>query len=556
VTTALEFDVRLGVFDLPGPFSFTPPWWCDELDVILLDGGDGGQPGSAKFPGAGGRAGRWSVTTLVRGVDFTDTVSGVVGSGGRGGSSTTAATTGQRSLVNAGQLHSLAIPAPTHPELPGQSPGHLSYHDRTYQGGPPQRAPSEPGWAPGGGGAGSENEYTKAGDGAPGCVYVYAIQRTPRSTGSAGSRSAPRASWHFPPFDEEQEVYRQPGRYDYRIPWWCTAIDAVACSGAGGGEAGGSDTHRTGLNGRGAEPGNWRGLTILRGRDISWQQSLLHIVVGDGGLGGRRGATGHNGGPSRVRGQLVVDGASGAQSPPGGAGPHRGLGAPAFVFGGRIYNGSGNQDTPGGDGLPPAGAGAGGDPGDPGGSGADGIVIMTAYQVDAVAVARYIGISAPVAWGQPTARARYTGHSTPFATAQFTPVVRGAYTGTSFPSATATSSAVRFSRGLYVGRAAPHGIGEARGGHRAVYCGASRPRATGFQRYSGLSITETLAAALARVPFRAVGTSTTETLAAATGTAVTQYFGVSTGEMALTTVPQYVGVTVGEAELSGDASAS
>jgi len=72
-----------------GVNTYTIPYWCNKLDVVVLGGGGGGNAGGGLFSnGGGGGAGGYGSKTLVRGTDIgwaKTSLSVYVGAGGAGG---------------------------------------------------------------------------------------------------------------------------------------------------------------------------------------------------------------------------------------------------------------------------------------------------------------------------------------------------------------------------------------------------------------------------------------------------------------------------------------
>ena len=167
-------------FSTAGAYSYTIPWWCNKVDVILLGAGQGGGGSSGLVTGLGGNCGTWVTKTLVRGVDIpwtTTTITGTVpaaGAGGAGGggaapsaAAATASATGMTSLSAAGGAGGWTG------NWNGLGPGNTTFNGQTYTGG--ATSANSAGNAPGGGGTGG----TFNGGGFPGSrgrVWFYAYQ--------------------------------------------------------------------------------------------------------------------------------------------------------------------------------------------------------------------------------------------------------------------------------------------------------------------------------------------------------------------------------------------
>jgi hypothetical protein len=171
-----------------GMYSFSIPYWCDTIDLLLLGAGGGGT--YAEFTpsgGAGGGAGGWKAITVQRGSDIpwaTTTINITVGQGGAGGSLTTptggaggdttaywdtsAGTTTETASGGAGGANSSG---PT-----GESPGMNSVGEAVLTAGVEQPTIGAVGNPPGGGGAGSDG-LQAGGAGADGAAVVVARQQ-------------------------------------------------------------------------------------------------------------------------------------------------------------------------------------------------------------------------------------------------------------------------------------------------------------------------------------------------------------------------------------------
>ncbi|AHB79558.1 hypothetical protein PBI_VALIDUS_28 [Mycobacterium phage Validus] len=163
-------------FITPGAFTFTIPYWCEYIDVVLLGGGEAGTNGSFAGNGQGGRAGLWFTVTLRRGVDIpwtATTITGVVGAGGASnganGGATTATVAGLTSTA-AGGDGGMGLLNPS-----GQGAGNMDYNGELYVGGASQTSLNGAGREPGGGGAGG-GFLSSGGRGGRGQAWIRAYQ--------------------------------------------------------------------------------------------------------------------------------------------------------------------------------------------------------------------------------------------------------------------------------------------------------------------------------------------------------------------------------------------
>jgi len=164
-TSFTEYTIFIAT---PGAYSVPIPDGCRFIDIILIGGGGGGGA-SAASRGSGGYAGEWQSTTLERGVDIPNAITaitGTVGAGGSGGSGsaasggngvpTTALVSGWWSGITAaggagGPGNSTAR------QQAGFDAGNHQYNGIWYvggNGGPTTAGTGQPGYEPGGGGAG------------------------------------------------------------------------------------------------------------------------------------------------------------------------------------------------------------------------------------------------------------------------------------------------------------------------------------------------------------------------------------------------------------------
>jgi hypothetical protein len=174
-------------YDGAGTYSYSIPYWCDTIDLVLLGAGGGGT--YAEFnPGGGGAGGDWKAKTVQRGSDIswaTTTINITVGQGGAGGSlatptggtggdtaaswdapgTTTETASGGGGGANSGDLTG---------ESP--SPSSQSAGEAMLSAGSEQPTMGAGGNAPGGGGAGSDG-FQAGGAGADGAAVVVARQQ-------------------------------------------------------------------------------------------------------------------------------------------------------------------------------------------------------------------------------------------------------------------------------------------------------------------------------------------------------------------------------------------
>jgi hypothetical protein len=175
-------------YDGAGMYSYSIPYWCDTIDLVLLGAGGGGTY-SEFTPGGGGGGGSWKPITVQRGSDIpwaTTIINITVGQGGAGGSlatptggtggdttaswDTSQGTTTETASGGGGGANS-GDPTGQSPSPSSQSAG-----DAMLSAGPEQPTTGAAGNAPGGGGAGSDG-FQAGGAGADGAVVVVARQQ-------------------------------------------------------------------------------------------------------------------------------------------------------------------------------------------------------------------------------------------------------------------------------------------------------------------------------------------------------------------------------------------
>ncbi|QST90059.1 hypothetical protein PROPHIGD91-3_56 [Mycobacterium phage prophi91-3] len=146
-----------------GTYTYTIPYWCNKIDVVLVGGGKGGGGGWAGgVTGGGGNAGAWATITLVRGVDIpwtTSTITIIIPAAAAGGTSGNKGANGGTVTASAtGWTAGLSAVGGTADQFgttqTGQSPGTQNFNTQPYPGGAAQPSASGNGNAPGGGGAG------------------------------------------------------------------------------------------------------------------------------------------------------------------------------------------------------------------------------------------------------------------------------------------------------------------------------------------------------------------------------------------------------------------
>lgn len=181
-----------------GAYTYTIPWWCTHVDVIMVGAGGGGTGGVGAFTNGNGggqntAVSQWVAVTLVRGVDFpwsATQITGVVGAGGAGspgavsavdiqdpspGGASTAAIAGGASLSAAGGLGGTTQVGFTN--RTGLGPGNKVLDGITYTGGADTTSatPNVPG-SGGWGGAGGFVSGQAGNPGGRGQVWLRAKQ--------------------------------------------------------------------------------------------------------------------------------------------------------------------------------------------------------------------------------------------------------------------------------------------------------------------------------------------------------------------------------------------
>ncbi|AJA43698.1 minor tail protein [Mycobacterium phage Milly] len=174
-------------FATAGNYTYTIPYWCRFIDIVVLGGGGGGQASAALFNyGAPGEPGEWRSVTIERGVDIPwalASITGSVGNGGAGGigPSILPGAWGDATTANYGST--LSAPggsggigwAGSQALSRGKSPGNFTHNGQLYTGGAAVTGNNQPGNPPGGSGSGSA-QFSSGSNGARGAVWFRAYQ--------------------------------------------------------------------------------------------------------------------------------------------------------------------------------------------------------------------------------------------------------------------------------------------------------------------------------------------------------------------------------------------
>ena len=180
--TSPETKPETQEYDKAGPYSYSIPFWCTIIDVILLGAGGGGGYGGANDVGGGG--GSWKTTTLQRGSDIpwaSTTISVTVGQGGIGGTlsapqgSPGGDTTATWDTTTGTASGGAARGSSSGVSGDGPSPSSESIGDASLNGGIAQPTAGADGNPPGGGGAGGGG-LKQGGAGADGAAVFVARQ--------------------------------------------------------------------------------------------------------------------------------------------------------------------------------------------------------------------------------------------------------------------------------------------------------------------------------------------------------------------------------------------
>lgn len=141
------------------------------------------------------------------------------------------------------------------------------------------------------------------------------------------------------------------------IPAWADTVEMVLLGDGGGGKQG-----LFGQYGQPGQPGKYAAATLLHGIDFDDSDTDIVFVCGPGGqAGGLFTAAEAGTGSTLTLGDftLTADGGAGASTTSSSAPTGRGPGN--YDYNGETYVGGADQNTPGGDGAAPGGAGNGGD---------------------------------------------------------------------------------------------------------------------------------------------------------------------------------------------------
>jgi hypothetical protein len=182
-----DFKPETQPYDGAGTYTYTIPYWCTTIDLVLL-GAAGGGSYNEFSNGVGGGAGDWKTATLQRGSDIpwsATTITVTVGHGGAGGTlaagqgapggDTTASwdtTSGPTTKTASGGGAGASTSGLTGD---GPSPNSQTAGDASLTAGSAQATPGGPGNAPGGGGGGGD-VISPGGAGADGVAIVVASQ--------------------------------------------------------------------------------------------------------------------------------------------------------------------------------------------------------------------------------------------------------------------------------------------------------------------------------------------------------------------------------------------
>ena len=172
-------------YDNAGTYTYTIPYWCTTIDMILLGAGGGGGYGANDE--AGGGKGNWKAVTLQRGSDIpweATSITITVGQGGAGGSLSspqggpggdTTASWDTSSGTTTKTATGGAAASASDITGEGTTPGSESIGTVSLDGGAAQSTEGADGNAPGGGGAGGAG-LRHGGAGADGAAVVHASQ--------------------------------------------------------------------------------------------------------------------------------------------------------------------------------------------------------------------------------------------------------------------------------------------------------------------------------------------------------------------------------------------
>ena len=169
--------------------TYTIPYWCRYIDLVLVGGGASGQTGNGGNgqAGKGGNASSWVTVTLERGVDIALTAISLTVAVGAGGltpanSDFAGPNAGAASSVSGSGITTVSTAggSGTRGDQNGASPGNVSYQGIVLAGGSAGTGNAGVGQAPNASGAGGNDGFfylrTKGGAGARGVVVIQARQ--------------------------------------------------------------------------------------------------------------------------------------------------------------------------------------------------------------------------------------------------------------------------------------------------------------------------------------------------------------------------------------------
>ena len=385
-----------------GAWTYPVPAGANRVDVVVYGGGGGGSTGGVSTDGKGGGQGGVGTRTFTIGLDHPAT--NVVGTNGKGGSSTdgtaTSVTSGTVAVTGAAGTFA------NQSTYRGVDAPNVLFNGNSYAGGKGGAVYGEAGAQPGGGGAGGKGRATI--DGGDGGTYLRFYNVGASAPGMAqavylGNEKVwpifvPQLSqWYSPSVGS-------PPSGGITVPWPVGAefCDAIVVSGG----AGGTGTGVSGNAPRGGGEGVWAGKTFSRTEFPS--QPYTGLNINNGAKGGADGAGGGNFNTEAADGSDITifpiysptqssftgwRTAGGLDKNSNTGNRNGGNVAAEFVFNGRTYTmasygtnagrGGATSNKNGGDGNRPGGGGQsadnGGLTGYNGGRGADGAAILYWY---------------------------------------------------------------------------------------------------------------------------------------------------------------------------------
>lgn len=384
-----------------GAWTYPVPAGANRVDVVVYGAGGGGGVGAAASDGKGGGQGGVGTRTFTIGLDHPAT--NVVGTNGKGGSSTdgtaTSVTSGTVAVTGAAGTFA------NQSTYRGVSAPDVLFNGSSYAGGKGGATYGEAGTQPGGGGAGGKQRATS--DGGDGGTYLRFYNVGSSAPGMAQAVYLGNEKV-WPIFVPQLSQWYSPGNAtgsssaSVDVPWPVGAefCDVIAV----GGGAGGTGTGVSGNAQKGGGDGQWAGATVTR---ITNTKAITAIRIAVGAPGGQDGAGGGNFNTEAADGSRILisclDSALGLvssfQSGQGldktsNTGNRNGGNVDAtFVYNGRTYTmasygtnagrGGATSNKNGGDGNRPGGGGQsadnGGLTGYNGGRGAHGAAILYWY---------------------------------------------------------------------------------------------------------------------------------------------------------------------------------